>query len=45
MARPARRDPTNRELDERVTRLEHQVAEIATTVTRTNEVPGVEYRE
>ena len=38
MARPARREPTNRELDERVTRLEHQVAEIATTVTQTNEV-------
>ena len=45
MARPARREPTNRELDERVTRLEHQVAEIATTVTRTNEVAVREIAE
>jgi predicted glycosyltransferase len=45
MARPARREPTNRELDERVTKLEHQVAEIATTVTRTNEVAVREIAE
>ena len=45
MARPARREPTNRELDERVTRLEHQVAEIATTVTQTNEVAVREIAE
>ena len=45
MARPARREPTNRELDERVTRLEHQVAEIATSVTRTNEVAVREIAE
>jgi hypothetical protein len=45
MARPARREPTNRELDERVTRLEHQVAEIATTVTRTNDVAVREIAE
>jgi hypothetical protein len=45
MARPARREPTNRELDERVTRLEQQVAEIATTVTRTNEVAVREIAE
>jgi hypothetical protein len=45
MARPARPEPTNRELDERVTRLEHQVAEIATTVTRTNEVAVREIAE
>jgi chromosome segregation ATPase len=45
MARPARREPTNRELDERVTRLEQQVAEIATTVTQTNEVAVREIAE
>jgi chromosome segregation ATPase len=45
MARPARREPTNRELDERVTKLEHQVAEIATTLTRTNEVAVREIAE
>jgi hypothetical protein len=45
MARPARREPTNRQLDERVTRLEHQVAEIATTVTRTNDVAVREIAE
>ena len=44
-ARPARREPTNRELDERVTRLEHQVAEIATTMTRTNEAAVREIAE
>jgi hypothetical protein len=38
MARAARREPTVRELDERLTRLEHQVADIATTVADTNRV-------
>jgi chromosome segregation ATPase len=45
MARPARREPTNRELDERVSRLEQQVAEIAATVTQTNEVAAREIAE
>jgi hypothetical protein len=36
MARIARREPSNQELDERLTRLEHHVAEIATTVTQAN---------
>jgi hypothetical protein len=37
MARAAHRDPTPRELDERLTRVERQVAEIATTITNAQE--------
>jgi hypothetical protein len=37
MAQTARQEPTDREFDERLTRLERQVAAIATTVTRANE--------
>jgi hypothetical protein len=44
MVRAARRDPTPRELDERLTRVERQVAELATAMTGANEAAVREFK-
>jgi hypothetical protein len=44
MARPARREPTMRELDERLTAVERELAQVVGTGTRINEAAVQEFQ-